>query len=154
MSFILQISEVKLDRCKVWSHTEGFLHKLSLTNAGVKIHLKLKLEGETYQRIFRYILLLLPLNIFHVCVLWNNIMLFMCFTLFFLSGKAERLTLKDQTVIMDVASSITQSALLPCLLSSYRLEKQLTSFIHSTSYCNYVHAVCVCLCVGPAGLPC
>ncbi|XP_071251348.1 type 2 DNA topoisomerase 6 subunit B-like [Salvelinus alpinus] len=71
-----QISEVKLDRCKVWSHTEGFLHKLSLTNAGVKIHLKLKLEGETYQRIF--------------------------------SGKAERLTLKDQTVIMDVASSITQ----------------------------------------------
>ncbi|XP_014054397.1 type 2 DNA topoisomerase 6 subunit B-like [Salmo salar] len=71
-----QISEVKLDRCTVWSHTEGFLHKLSLTNAGVKIHLKLKLEGETYQRIF--------------------------------SGKAERLALKDQTVIMDVASSITQ----------------------------------------------
>ncbi|XP_045580098.1 type 2 DNA topoisomerase 6 subunit B-like isoform X1 [Salmo salar] len=47
-----QISAVKLDRCTVQSHTEGFLHILSLTNAGVKIHLKLKLEGETYQRIF------------------------------------------------------------------------------------------------------
>ncbi|KAK6298106.1 hypothetical protein J4Q44_G00311610 [Coregonus suidteri] len=84
----LQNSEVNLDRCKVRSHTEGFLHKLSLTNAGVKIHLKLELEGETYQRIF--------------------------------SGKAERLALKDQTVIMDVTSSIMQSALLRCLLSSYR----------------------------------
>ncbi|CAB1325031.1 unnamed protein product, partial [Coregonus sp. 'balchen'] len=72
----LQNSEVNLDRCKVRSHTEGFLHKLSLTNAGVKIHLKLELEGETYQRIF--------------------------------SGKAERLALKDQTVIMDVTSSIMQ----------------------------------------------
>ncbi|XP_019901211.1 DUF4554 domain-containing protein isoform X1 [Esox lucius] len=75
----LQIIETTLDRCMVRSNTEGFLHKLNLTNAGVKIHLTFKLDEEMYSRIF--------------------------------SGKAERLALKDQTVIMDVASSIMQPPL-------------------------------------------
>lgn len=72
-------------------------------------------------------------------------MLFVCFTLVFLSGKAERLALKDQTVTMDVPPSIMRSVLLQCLLSSCRLEREFTSIIHTTSYCNYV-CVCVCMC--------
>ncbi|KAL0973852.1 hypothetical protein UPYG_G00212050 [Umbra pygmaea] len=72
----LQISEIRLDKCAVRSQTEGFLHRLNLTNAGVNIYLTIKLKGEIYHRIF--------------------------------SGKAERLALKDQTVIMDVSSPIIQ----------------------------------------------
>ncbi|KAJ8014898.1 hypothetical protein DPEC_G00020560 [Dallia pectoralis] len=75
----LQIREMTLDRCAVRFHTECFLHKLNLTNGGVKIHLKSKLEEQIYSRVF--------------------------------SGKVEKLNLKDQTVIMDVTSSIMQPPL-------------------------------------------
>ncbi|XP_062332665.1 DUF4554 domain-containing protein [Osmerus eperlanus] len=46
-----QVREGRLVRCEERAQTEVFLHRLSLTNARVKIHLRMKLDGDIYQRI-------------------------------------------------------------------------------------------------------
>ncbi|XP_060905107.1 DUF4554 domain-containing protein [Labrus mixtus] len=49
----IQIKDTSLFSPEWCAHTEAFLHTFSLANAGIKIHLKLKLSQQTVQREFR-----------------------------------------------------------------------------------------------------